>query len=139
MLALGKRIAPLLQAGDIVTLTGPLGSGKTMLARGILEGLGHGGEVPSPTFAIVQHYAPPDVPLAVAHADLYRLEDAGEVAELALDEYLVDGAIIVEWPDLLPASWRSQTLNLSLQPVNDGERILTATFGTAWETRWPPT
>lgn len=138
MLALGERLAKVLRAGDLVTLEGPLGSGKTQLARGVLRGLGFEGEVPSPTFSIVQDYGPPQTSLPVAHSDLYRVEDADEIPALALDEYLEDGVVIVEWPALLPAHWRKSALNLSITVNEKQERILTAAFGEAWEGRWPP-
>ncbi|MBA2635763.1 MAG: tRNA (adenosine(37)-N6)-threonylcarbamoyltransferase complex ATPase subunit type 1 TsaE, partial [Sphingomonas sp.] len=74
--ALGRAIAGRLRAGDVVALSGPLGVGKTSLARAILYGLGHRHEVPSPTFAIVQPYEEIEPP--VWHVDLYRLEAAVE-------------------------------------------------------------
>lgn len=135
-IAIGQRIGALIQAGDIITLSGPLGSGKTRLASGILAALGFHEEVPSPTFALVQHYEPPMVRLPLAHADLYRLEHADELAALALDDYLIDGALLVEWPDLLAPSWRAQALGLALKMGVNDDRILTVTPGAAWEARW---
>ena len=95
MLALGCRLADVARIGDVIALEGGLGAGKTTLARGILEGLGLQGEAPSPSFAIVQPYDVPEVKLPVAHVDLYRLDDAEEAEELALDEYLLDSLLIV--------------------------------------------
>ncbi|MFT2568531.1 tRNA (adenosine(37)-N6)-threonylcarbamoyltransferase complex ATPase subunit type 1 TsaE, partial [Escherichia coli] len=66
--------------------SGPLGAGKTSLARGLLAALGLIGEAPSPSFAIVQPYVPPEVRVPVLHVDLYRLEDVDELAELGLDD-----------------------------------------------------
>ncbi len=96
--ALGARLAPLLRAGDVVTLSGGLGAGKTSFARGVLAALGLEEEAPSPTFAIVQPYAPPEVRLPVLHIDLYRLDDPREMDELGIDEALADSALLVEWP-----------------------------------------
>lgn len=96
---LGRRIARLLRAGDVVALSGGLGSGKTTLARAIIAALEHEGEVPSPTFAIVQTYDPPQVSLPVVHADFYRLEDPAEADELGLDDYREGAVLIAEWPD----------------------------------------
>ena len=76
----------LVRPGDVITLSGPLGAGKTSIARGLLAALGLAGEAPSPTFAIVQPYAPPETRLPVMHVDLYRIEDPDEIEELGLDE-----------------------------------------------------
>lgn len=134
---LGRTLAAALRPGDVVALSGPLGSGKTSLARGILRGLGHQGDVASPTFPIVQPYAPPDTRLPVWHVDLYRIEDQGELDELGLDEALLDSALLIEWPERLPALWL-HALRLSLAPEPQGGRALTATVPAAWEARWPP-
>jgi tRNA threonylcarbamoyladenosine biosynthesis protein TsaE len=95
MEALGMSLAIRLKPGDIIALTGGLGAGKTTLARGILRGLGYDEEVPSPSFAIVKAYEPPAVRLPLAHVDLYRLERAEEAAELGLEDWLDDGALVV--------------------------------------------
>lgn len=136
--AFGASLAALLRPGDVIALTGDLGAGKTTLARGLLRGLGHEGDVPSPSFAIVQPYEPPAVRLPLAHVDLYRLEDAGEVAELGLDDWLFDGALVVEWPERLPAALLAQALAIRLDTGPDGARVLTATVPDAWEARWSP-
>lgn len=139
MVAVGERLGKLLRPGDVVTLTGGLGAGKTTLARGILRALGHVDEVPSPSFAIVQPYEAPMVRLPLAHVDLYRLDTADEVHELGLDEWLYDGALIVEWPDRLPDRLRAGALDLTILALEDGGRILTAAVPPAWEGRWPLT
>jgi tRNA threonylcarbamoyladenosine biosynthesis protein TsaE len=97
-LALGARIAGVLRAGDVVALSGPLGSGKTTLARGCLAGLGYAGEVASPTFTVVQSYDATASRVPVLHVDLYRLDGADEAEELGLDDALADHALLVEWP-----------------------------------------
>ena len=84
MLAVGAALGEVARAGDVIALEGPLGAGKTVLARGILRGLGHEGEVPSPTFPIVLLYEPPALRLPVWHADLYRVERPNELFELGL-------------------------------------------------------
>ena len=96
-LAFGARIAARLRAGDVVALSGGLGAGKTTLARGIIAALGHEGEVPSPTFTILESYETVDPP--VVHADFYRLGRAAEAAELGLDDYRAGAALIAEWPE----------------------------------------
>lgn len=139
MVAVGERMGELLRPGDVVALTGGLGAGKTTLARGILRALGHVDEVPSPSFAIVQPYEVPMVRLPLAHVDLYRLDTVDEVHELGLDEWLHDGALIVEWPDRLPDRLRAGALDLTILALEDGGRILTAAVPPAWEGRWPLT
>lgn len=133
--AFGASLAALLRPGDVVALTGDLGAGKTTLTRGLLRALGHDGDVPSPSFAIVQPYEPPAVRLPVAHVDLYRLEDAGEVAELGLDEWLAEGVLVVEWPDRLPPALLAGALAIHIGAGSEG-RVLTVTVPGAWEARW---
>lgn len=132
----GRRLAARLAPGDIVLLSGDLGAGKTALARGILTGLGHAGEVPSPTFTLVQSYELPGVRLPVWHVDLYRLDDPNEVEELGLDEILADGALIIEWPERAGGRW-PEALHLTLADTGEGSRRLTARVPPAWEARWP--
>ncbi|MDQ8755152.1 tRNA (adenosine(37)-N6)-threonylcarbamoyltransferase complex ATPase subunit type 1 TsaE [Sphingosinicella sp. LHD-64] len=134
--AFGRSLAPLIRPGDAVALHGTLGAGKTTLARGLLHGLGHAGDVASPTFPIVLAYDPPDVRLPVWHVDLYRIEEARELDELGLDDALIDGALLIEWPERLPGLW-PQTLCLTLAADGAG-RALTAEVPPAWGTRWPP-
>lgn len=135
--ALGARLAAVLQPGDVIALEGPLGAGKTSIARGMLAALGLVGEAPSPSFAIVQPYDVPEVRLPVLHVDLYRLDEAAEMAELGLDEALYDSALIVEWPDRAgPAAW-PDALRLTLAIEPDGARRLTWGAPAAWERRWP--
>lgn len=132
----GEALAAQLRPGDVVLLSGPLGAGKTTLVRGLLSALGHAGEVPSPTFAIVQPYDMTRIP--VAHADLYRIEDPAELEEIGLDDMLFDGAILVEWPERAGAAAWPQALRLSLAIADDGRRALTWEVPGAWEGRWPP-
>lgn len=135
--AFGAALARALRAGDVVALFGSLGAGKTTLARGVLRGLGHAGDVASPTFPIVVAYEPPDVRLPVLHVDLYRIEDPSELAELGLDEALADGVLLIEWPERLPSLW-PHALALTLAAAEGGGRCLTADVPPAWGARWPP-
>ena len=134
---LGIRLAALVAAGDVIALSGPLGAGKTSVARGLLAALGLAGEAPSPSFAIVQPYddlAPP-----LWHADLYRIAHPSELAELGLDSVLGEGVLVVEWPDNAgEGAWPPSALALSLAVHDDGTRSLTAKPGLGWESRWPP-
>ncbi len=132
----GASLAARVQPGDVIALSGDLGMGKTSIARGLLAALGLQGEAPSPSFAIVQPYDPPEVRLPVLHVDLYRIEDPDELEELGLDEALSDAVLLVEWPERAPGYW-PHALRLTLAPAPDGGRILTADVPTSWKPRWP--
>jgi len=132
---LGGKLARLARPGDVITLSGPLGVGKTALARGFIAVLGHSGEVPSPSFAIVQPYE--ELDQSVWHVDLYRLEDPSEIDELGLDS-TADAVLLVEWPERAGANAWPDALRLTLAFAHDGERSLTAEVPPAWEGRWPP-
>ena len=132
---LGAGIAGQLRRGDIVALSGPLGVGKTALARAILSALGHQGEVPSPSFAIVQPYDELHPP--VWHVDLYRIEHVSELEELGLDA-ASDGVLLVEWAEKAGEGAWPSALRLSLHFAEDGSRRLTAEVPPSWQGRWPP-
>lgn len=136
--AFGGWLAGLVRAGDVVTLAGPLGAGKTSVARGVLAALGLAGEAPSPSFAIVQGYAPPELRLPVLHVDLYRIEQPGELEELGLDEAAAEALLLVEWPERAPGCW-PDALALTLRIAADGGRALTAEVPAAWKARWRQT
>jgi len=125
---LGAAVARVLEAGDLVILSGDLGAGKTFLVRAIARALGVGGAVTSPTFALVQEYATPRAPLV--HADLYRLRGPGlaaEVARLGLRERRREGAILlVEWgEDAAEALGGEPSLVVSLVLAGAEERVAT--------------
>ena len=136
--AFGGSLAATLRPGDVVALSGDLGAGKTTLARGILKALGLQDEAPSPSFAIVQPYDPPEVRLPVWHVDLYRLEDAGDAEELGLEEARDYAVLLIEWPERLGPSLWPDSLRLKLEIREGGARRLTAEVPPAWEGRWPP-
>jgi tRNA threonylcarbamoyladenosine biosynthesis protein TsaE len=133
----GAALAPALQPGDVIALFGALGAGKTTFARGLLRGLGHDGDVASPTFPIVQAYAPPDTRIPLWHVDLYRIEEPAELEEIGLDEARGEAALVIEWPERLPFLW-PDTLRLTLAVEPCGARGLTAQVPPAWGARWPP-
>ena len=134
-LAAGGKLAKVLRSGDVVTLSGPLSAGKTTLVRGALAALGHKGEVPSPSFAIVQPYEELTPP--VWHVDLYRIEQPSDLDELGLEDIREDGVLIIEWPEHGGSNMWPDALALSLEARVDGSRSLTAQVPPAWEGRWP--
>jgi tRNA threonylcarbamoyladenosine biosynthesis protein TsaE len=131
---LGFALAKVVRAGDVITLSGPLGVGKTALARSMIAALGHAGEVPSPSFAIVQPYEELTPP--VWHVDLYRLRGAGELDELGLDQ-LDHAVLLVEWPERAGDGAWPDALALSLDFADQTKRRLTAVVPPPWEGRWP--
>ena len=132
--AAGTALGRAARAGDVVTLSGDLGAGKTTLARGFLEALGHEGEVPSPTFAIVQPYE--DLEPPVWHVDLYRLEAPDELQELGLDA-AEEGVLLIEWPERAGEARWQDALRIALSTRPDGARSLTALVPQSWKARWP--
>ena len=134
---LGRAIAGQLRVGDVVALSGGLGAGKTTLARAIIAGLGHEGEVPSPSFAIIETYDPPAVRLPLVHADFYRLDHPREAEELGLDDYCEGAALIAEWPDHAGGfSHEPACLEITLETAEMG-RIAIVRAGSDWLGREP--
>ncbi len=134
--ALGRALAAHILPGDVITLSGALGAGKTSLVRGILAALGLSEEAPSPSYAIVIPYDLPQTKLPVWHVDLYRLSSPDHVEELGLDDALADGALIIEWPERLGGLSWPNTLALTLNVAEDGQRHLTAKLPPSWKERW---
>ena len=135
--AFGQRIAEVLQVGDVIALGGTLGTGKTTLARAIVAALGYQGEVPSPSFTIVETYDPPALRLPVVHADFYRLTRPEEAEELGLDDYREGAALIAEWPEQAGGfAHEPGCLSLRLETAETG-RIAIAEAGADWLEREP--
>jgi tRNA threonylcarbamoyladenosine biosynthesis protein TsaE len=132
---LGQAVAAVLQTGDVVCLSGPLGAGKSTLARALIRALTTPDEdVPSPTFTLVQFYEGPR--LKVAHFDLYRLTDPDEAYEIGLDEALEEGAALIEWPERLEGRLQGDRLDIEIALADDtsGRRARIVPHG-AWEGR----
>ncbi|MGN3973447.1 tRNA (adenosine(37)-N6)-threonylcarbamoyltransferase complex ATPase subunit type 1 TsaE [Tsuneonella sp. SYSU-LHT278] len=135
MAAFGARIACRLRPGDVVALSGGLGAGKTTLARAIIEALGHLGEVPSPTFTIVETYEALDPPLV--HADFYRLEHPGEAEQIGLDDYREGAVLLAEWPEHAGGfAHEPQCLEIALETRAHG-RAAIVEGGADWLGRMP--
>lgn len=126
---LAARIGARLRPGDTLLLSGPIGAGKSHFARCLIQSLQDVPEdVPSPTFTLVQSYAVPAG--EIWHADLYRLGDPQELAELGLDEAFETAICLVEWPERLGGTWPADALRLDFTPDQAAEaRLLTL----AWE------
>ena len=135
MEAFGARIAAKMHAGDVVALSGPLGAGKTTLARAILRAAGHAGEVPSPTFTLVEMYENTVPP--IAHADFYRLEDPSEAAELGLEDYREGAVLIAEWPERAGGFGHEPgCLQIAVSFADDGRKAIVE-CGADWLGRAP--
>jgi tRNA threonylcarbamoyladenosine biosynthesis protein TsaE len=132
---LAVRVAAASRLGDLIALSGELGSGKTSFARAFIRARGLAGEVPSPTFTLVEIYDAGGA-LPVWHFDLYRLKSASEIIELGLDEALAEGVSLIEWPERLGAAMPAERLELALAPGSDaGARIATLTASPGWASR----
>ena len=132
---LGAAVAAKLAAGEAVCLSGPLGAGKSTLARALVRALTTPDEeVPSPTFTLVQFYETAAFPLA--HFDLYRLSDPDKAYEIGLDEALDEGAALIEWPERLEGRLQGDRLDIEIALADDanGRRVRIVPHG-AWEGR----
>ena len=137
---IARALTPRIEADlrtKMVLVSGPRQSGKTTLARAIIAALGHHGEVPSPSFAIVETYDPPAVRLPLVHADFYRLKRPQEADELGLDDYREGAALIAEWPDLAGGfAHEPGCLSITLESGQTG-RIAIVEGGADWLGREP--
>ena len=129
---LGRRLAGLLRAGDVVLLAGPLGSGKTVLASGIGEGLGVDDRVVSPSFVLVRRY---EGLMGMVHADLYRLGSSAEVEDLDLVSEAEDRVLVVEWGEAAEQCFGDEHLVVRLEVEEDGGRIVTLEPHGSWRSR----
>jgi tRNA threonylcarbamoyladenosine biosynthesis protein TsaE len=140
--AFGARLAPLARPGDVITLAGDLGTGKTTFARGFINALlaARGlppEDIPSPTFTLVQEYQLPEFTLY--HIDLYRIEAESEVLELGLEDAFSEGVSLVEWPDRLGSLLPADRLDVTFRQTasgddRDGRLALVTAFGD-WKGR----
>lgn len=133
--ALAEKIAQVSQPGDLITLDGDLGAGKSHFARAFIRALcGAGIAVPSPTFALIQSYDGPSFPLH--HFDLYRLEAPEELEELGLWDALDTGLCLIEWPDRAAGLLPQTGLRIAITPGDTDEaREIALTAGPGWTGR----
>ena len=118
--AAGRGFAGSLRPGDVVALTGTLGSGKTRFVAGVCGGLGVRGHVTSPTFTLIHEYGPPG---SVYHIDLYRLEEARQVATLGLEEIFDrDALVLIEWGERFPQLMPAERTEIYIRPRQNDER-----------------
>ncbi|MGJ3261105.1 MAG: tRNA (adenosine(37)-N6)-threonylcarbamoyltransferase complex ATPase subunit type 1 TsaE [Rhodospirillales bacterium] len=131
--AFAARLATVLRPGDIVALDGPLGAGKTALARALINALpGPAEDVPSPTFTLVQTYDRGD--LEIWHFDLYRIEDPEEAFELGIEDAFADAVSLIEWPDRLGTLLPAKHLKVAIAEAACGRHI-TVSGDAAWAAR----
>lgn len=138
-LRFGRTIGGLLEPGDLVLLSGPLGAGKTVLAKGIAEGLGVEGRVSSPTFIIAREHrpAPGGRGIPLVHVDAYRLgEDLAQLDDLDLDTELVEAAVVIEWGEV-GERLSEDYLLISITRRDDDSRLADVKTSGKWENRWP--
>lgn len=133
----GRRLAGLLRAGDVLILVGDLGAGKTTLTRGLGDGLGVRGPVTSPTFVISRlHPAQEQGGVALLHVDAYRLAGAPELDDLDLDAVAEDSVTVVEWGETvaesLSASWLRVQITRPSERAADVRLITVAAVGPRW-------
>jgi len=122
MLALGRRLAGSLRGGQIVTLTGDLGAGKTTLVRGMLRGLGFAGRVKSPSYGLVESYRVGA--LDIHHLDLYRLAEPGELDFIGLEELPgPDSIVLIEWPERAAGRLPAADRELHIDFCGAGRRV----------------
>ncbi|TDI51550.1 MAG: tRNA (adenosine(37)-N6)-threonylcarbamoyltransferase complex ATPase subunit type 1 TsaE [Acidobacteria bacterium] len=131
-LALGARFATLLSAGDIVVLSGRLGSGKTLFASGVASGLGIEAQITSPTFLIEKVYT--DGFLPMIHADVYRLGSFGEFDDLELVDEGRDGVVLIEWGESIESSLPDDYLTVRIERDGD-DRLISFVAHGSWRQR----
>jgi len=138
-MALAERVSKLATPGDTVALFGTLGSGKTVFARAFINARSETPEdVPSPTFTLVQTYEfpSPHGPIPVYHFDLYRIEDLSEVEELGMEDALIDGISLIEWPERLEGRLPVRRLDVALsQGDGPDQRRAALTGHESWAAR----
>ncbi|MEY8881368.1 tRNA (adenosine(37)-N6)-threonylcarbamoyltransferase complex ATPase subunit type 1 TsaE [Donghicola sp. XS_ASV15] len=131
-----ETLAPLLAAGDVLLLEGPIGAGKTHFARSLIQALlTEPEDIPSPTFTIVQVYDGPNC--EIWHSDLYRLSHPDEAIELGLEDAFETAICLIEWPDRLGEAAPDQALRIAFEVGNDlsSRRVTVALTSPTWRAK----
>jgi tRNA threonylcarbamoyladenosine biosynthesis protein TsaE len=124
MTALGREISVLIRKGTVISLEGPLGAGKTQLAKGVAVGLRCGDEASSPSFTLVHEYGGGRLPLH--HFDFYRLKSSEELLGIGYDDSLGNGGILIEWGDKFPEALPSGVVRICIEILPQGGRRVRA-------------
>lgn len=118
--AIGKRLGEVLEPGVFIALIGPLGAGKTTFVQGLAEGLCVEGAVTSPTFVLMRLHRGR---ILLAHADAYRLDGAGELADLGLEDWMDECVVALEWADTVPDALPADRIEVRFEYTEDGRRL----------------
>lgn len=131
-----RAIAAQIRPGDVYTLSGELGAGKTTFARFVLQALGIDEDIPSPTFTLVQTYATADSQ-SIWHFDLYRIETPEDTFELGIEDAFEEGVSLIEWPEKMGPYLPAERLELyfSFTEAKGGRRLSIIPVGPSWESR----
>lgn len=131
-MALGRRLASLLRAGDVILLSGGLGAGKTAFTSGLAEGLGVVEPVTSPSFVIVRRY---EGLLPLVHVDVYRLGSSGEFEDLDLIDDAADGVLVIEWGQVIAGGIPPDHLIVEFEVADDESRSISLVPKGSWRSR----
>ena len=118
---IGRKLASIARRGDCFALYGTLGMGKSVLCRAFIRSLADAGEVPSPTFTLVQSY--PAEEFEIYHFDLYRLKSPEEIFEIGMEDALYGGVCLIEWPEQMGGYLPRDVFRVEFQPEGKGRRI----------------
>jgi len=125
-----KKFIPILKSNPLICLEGDLGSGKTAFVKVLLEHLGYGGIVSSPTFNLMNLYEIGEY--EIYHCDLYRLTNSNELFNLAIEDLIGDSIVIVEWPDLLKEIIQNEYINIKFEFNQSNKRHIVVTTRNRW-------
>lgn len=120
---LGRCLGASLTCGDVLALYGDLGSGKTCLVQGIAQGMEVLGRVSSPTFIIMRQHTPGSFGAALYHIDAYRLGDGDELWQMGLEDWLYNGAVVIEWAERVAEALPQDRLEVTLSGQGDERQV----------------